>query len=274
MAGNEALQPIETFGRLAGFRPLLRRELRKWWQTHSLRLRSGQTWWVQALLWLVIANGFLAVVLFVIPRLPIPDGQAAMPGEPLINGLQAFFQVGGMALSIGVIILAQDEIIGEKQSGTAEWLLSKPVARPAFLLAKLAAHGVAILFIMLGLQGAVAYALLSTVGQVDVPRFLAGLGALGLHLLFYLTLALLAGVVAKSRGPVLAITFGSLLGGQVLAVLKPLVLVTPWKLLDVGAAIAVGAPLSPELAGPIVATAAWCVLFVAAMIWQFERLEF
>lgn len=274
MAGNEALQPIETFGRLAGFGPLLRRELHKWWQTHSLRLPSGQVWWVQALLWLLIVNGFLAIVLFVIPRLPVPEGQAAMPGEPLVNGLQAFFQVGGMALSIGVIILAQDEIIGEKQSGTAEWLLSKPVARPAFLLSKVAAHGIAILFIMLGLQGVVAYAQLSAVGQVGVPRFLAALGVLGLHLLFYLTLALLVGVVAKSRGPVLAVTFGSLLGGQILAVLEPLVLFTPWKLLDVGAAVAVGAPLLPELIGPIVATAIWCLLFVAIMLWQFERLEF
>ena len=229
---------------------------------------------MQALLWLAIVNGFLAVVLFVIPRLTVAEGQAAMPGEPLINGLQGFFQVGGMALTIGVIILAQDEIIGEKQSGTAEWLLSKPVARPAFLLAKLAAHGVAILVIMLGLQGVVAYALLSTMGPVDLPRYLAGLGVLGLHLLFYLTLALLAGVVAKSRGLVLAVTFGSLLGGQILAALQPLVLLTPWKLLDVSAAIAVGAPLLPELVSPIVATAIWCVLFVAAMLWQFERLEF
>jgi hypothetical protein len=48
----------------------------------------------------------------------------------------------------------------------------------------------------------------------------------------------------------------------------------PWLLPDVASAIALGAPPLPELVSPIVATAVWRLLFIGAMLWRFEGLEF
>jgi ABC-2 type transport system permease protein len=45
-------------------------------------------------------------------------------------GRQIFFGLGILALSLGAIVLLQDSIIEEKNNGTAEWVLSKPVSRP------------------------------------------------------------------------------------------------------------------------------------------------
>ena len=61
-----------------------------------------------------------------------------------------FFSLGGgLVIAIGVIILSQDLIIDEKQTGLAEWLLSKPVQRKAYVLAKLCASLVAVLMLLI-----------------------------------------------------------------------------------------------------------------------------
>jgi len=62
-----------------------------------------------------------------------------------------------MALPIVAIIIAQDAIIGERQSGTAAWVLSKPVSRPAFILSKLVAGAIGLLVTGIVIQGVVAY---------------------------------------------------------------------------------------------------------------------
>ena len=53
----------------------------------------------------------------------------------------------------GVIILAQDEIIQEKQSGTAAWIISKPAARSAFILTKLLSNLIGALVFIVALPG-------------------------------------------------------------------------------------------------------------------------
>ena len=75
--------------------------------------------------------------------------------------MTVFFAVAGMALPIGAIIMGQEEVLDEKQSGTAAWILSKPVSRVAFILAKVTANAIGILIIMVLLEGALAYRLIS-----------------------------------------------------------------------------------------------------------------
>ena len=120
----------------AGFRPLFVKENRKWWGTSR--------WWVQLLLWVIVLNGLLATILFVLPTLTTPEGEPVMPDSPIDGGIQIFFGIGALALAIAVPVLMQDEIISEKQSGTADWILSKPVARSAFILSKAAAHSTSV----------------------------------------------------------------------------------------------------------------------------------
>ncbi len=60
------------------------------------------------------------------------------------DGRGVLFEFGAVALAIGVIVLTQDAILGEKQNGLTEWLLSQPVTRAAYLLAKLVANSQAV----------------------------------------------------------------------------------------------------------------------------------
>lgn len=82
---------------------------------------------VQALIWLLVVNGMLAMVLF------------SAPGEARSEGFIIFSIFTGMCASLGAIIFTQGRIVGEKQSGTAAWMLSKPASHVALLLSKLLA---------------------------------------------------------------------------------------------------------------------------------------
>jgi hypothetical protein len=90
----------------------------------------------------------------------------------------------------------------------------------------------------------------------------------------------------NGRGPVLGISLALAWAGPMPFISAPiqryapwLYDVMPWKLLidfennrQLAAYLANGQPL-PTVT-PIIATAAWCVLFVAVAIWRFRREEF
>jgi len=59
--------------------------------------------------------------------------------------LTVFLKIAGIATAIGVAVLAQDALIAEKHSGTAAWVLSKPVSLSAFILSKVIANAAGIL---------------------------------------------------------------------------------------------------------------------------------
>ena len=123
MASNNEFQAVGNQGQLQGFGNLMHKENRLWWRTSR--------WWVQTLIWIAIGNGILFMVIGVAPKMENPPGQNsnAQSGEsqqPLdILGLTVFLKIAGIATAIGVAVLAQDTLIGEKQSGTAAWVLSK-----------------------------------------------------------------------------------------------------------------------------------------------------
>jgi ABC-2 type transport system permease protein len=197
--------------------------------------------------------------------------------NPVTEGAIGFFGLGGLALSIGIIILTQNEIIGEKQSGTAEWVLSKPVSRSAFLLSKLVANAVAVLVIMIVLQGTVAYGLLSAFdpGAVALPDFLTATGMLALHVFFYLGLTLMMGVIAEDRETVLGVSLGTLLVGMLARdFIGRLALFTPWLLSDLAGTVAVGEPLTAEMWLSSLSTVVWSLIFIAVAVWRFEKHEF
>ncbi len=193
MASNSEFQLIGNQGRLQGFANLLRKENRLWWRTSR--------WWVQTLIWLAIANGILFMVIGIAPKMENPPGQdaktqaAQASGQPeqaqeslAILGLTVFLKMAGIAIAIGVVVLAQDTLIGEKQSGTAAWVLSKPASRSAFILSKVISHSFGILITMAVVQGGIAYLILFLVTGKAFP-VLPYAGAIGM---LFLSLAVLA----------------------------------------------------------------------------------
>ena len=271
MSANLTIESVGLTRRAggSGFGPLLGKELRTWW--------GGRRWLFQAVLWQVVINGLLLMVLFVLPSVAPSD--AGMAEDPVANGLQGFFSIGSLALAIGMIMLAGDALAAEIQSGTAEWLLTKPIARHAFVLAKLAAHALGMLAVLIVLPGIVAFGLLSAAGQVNAAGYVAGLGVLALHTFFYLALVLMLGTLTRNRMAVIAIALAAALGGQMLFSLAAMLpvgavaLLTPWPLAQVATALAGGLAPPAELWLPVIATAAWSAVFIAVALWRFERLE-
>ncbi len=113
MASVSVLQAVEESGWRRGFANLLRKENGEWWHTRR--------WWLQSLIWLPIVNGILAVGLWVVPVI-----DPAEAGDTLEN-LGIFIQVMTQFPIFGVIVITQGAVIGEKQSGTAAWIMSAPV---------------------------------------------------------------------------------------------------------------------------------------------------
>ena len=276
MDTNLKLEHVSEWSAVRGFSNLLWKENRAWWGT-----RRGL---VNAILWPVLLGGLVAVMLFVLPGVadPANDPNVAAAGGPLPFALQmgrtVFFELGTLAVALGVIVLLQDSIVEEKQSGVAEWLLAKPVARRSYVLAKLVASSLAVLLLLVALPALVSYLLLSMHEGKIFPwlPFLGGLGIMTLHTFFYLTLTLMLGTIFNNRAPILGIALGSILGGTLLGgLIQPLLYVTPWMLGKFASLVAGNEPVPLGLLwAPLSATAVWSAIFLLVALVKFERSEY
>jgi ABC-2 type transport system permease protein len=262
--GNSVFELRQGAGWSRGLDNLLAAELGRWFRTCK--------WWVQILIWAALIN---LLLLLVVLGEEITD--AAAPAT-------LFSVFLGLFATVGVCILMQGVIVGEKQSGTAAWVLSKPVSRPAFVLAKLMANTVGIALTILLAQGLIAYLIIFFATGTALPPlgFLGGLGVQLVHLFFYITLTLMLGAAFGRRGPVVAIPLVFLFAQELLIDRFPtLVNVLPYVLAlppddseYPSLAIALMTGSMPFSHLPLVATLGASLLFVALAVWIFERLEF
>ena len=276
MSANLELQKVNEWEGLCGFSNLLKKENGTWWGTRR--------WWINALVWTVLLCGLVTIMLFVSGEevSNASEAEIAQAGGviayTLFLGLNVFFEFGVPVLAIGTIILTQDLIIGEKQNGVAEWLLSKPVARRSYILAKAAANALGVIVLLIGLPSIGAYGLLSYFKGAPFPLtpYLSGIGIMTIHTLFYLTFTLMLGTFFNSRGPILGIALGSVLGGGMLgSLIKPLLYIMPWMLPKVALLAAAGEVIPAEVGiAPLVATALWSVVFMFVAFVKFEKKEY
>lgn len=258
------LQPITGGGRLRGLGNMLANELRRWWRTRR--------WLVHALLWVILLNGIILMA-------GLAAGIEDAAEGPILNQLiDAFLQVGVIATGIGIVTTAQGAIVGERQRGTAAWVLSKPASRGAFVLARLIAYAVSFGGLALLLPAAIFYgeARFITGQSPALAGLLAGLGVVGIHLLFYLGLTLMLGTFFSSRGPIAGIGVGLVVAGFVAPMLlpQPVLLATPWSLRMLAPGLAQGGDLPAVWPIPLIACALWAATFVAVALWRFGREEF
>ena len=100
--------------------------------------------------------------------------------------------------------------------------------------------------------------------------------------MFYFLLALMFSAASNSRGAAIGIPMAVLLGYQFIVGVAPWTLeIMPWGLTNAGSSsgpgnsVAVAMALGQSFSAlPIIATLAWCVLFVVVAVWKFNRDEF
>ena len=263
MTNANSLQLVNEGTWFSGFTNMWHKESKRWWGS-----RFG-LW--QIAIWFFIINGINSMIL-------IAEPSAAVA---------ALIPLASMFSLIGAVILAQGAIIGEKQLGTAAWVLSAPVSRNAFLISKWLTLILGCLATMIVLPYAIAYLEFSLVPDIIVPvtSFLTATGISALHLAFYLCLTLMLGTLFNSRGPVMGIPLAVFFGGMILigatvtvdgvtrSLLPPWLLnLTPWPLTDT--AVALVQTQSMVSLVPIIATAWWSIIFVLLALWRFQREEF
>jgi ABC-2 type transport system permease protein len=261
LAAREGLISVRESARLGGFGNMLRKELGQWWGT--------RTWWVQTLIWILILNGVSTIIALT---------EAGTPAEMLQGILSAFIPMSLLVVSIGTVIMAQGAIVGEKQLGTAAWVMSKPASRAGFVLAKMIAYTIGI-WITATIIPSVLFLITMRIlvpAPLALMPFLTGVALAALGQLFYLALTLMLGTFFNSRGPIAAIGIGFMLAGSMLRELIPvqILVATPWPLPDVAAGLALGSSLPSIWPIPILATSVWIVVMTGVALWRFEREEF
>jgi ABC-2 type transport system permease protein len=265
LAARQGLRPVRERRRLGGFGNMLRKELGQWWGT--------RTWLIQLVIWLVILNGISTIVTVEALR-----SSESGPAGALPEILSTFFGVGIFALAIGTATTAQSAIVGEKQSGTAAWVLSKPASRSAFVLAKAVGYAVNLGVAAVLIPSVIFFLELRLLFSLPVglAGFAAGVGLVWLSQLFYLMLALMLGTLFNGRGPIIAIPITVLMIGFAFQGLipMPIMLVSPWPLEQIASGLATGTPLPAEWPMPVIATTVYSVGMLAVALIRFAREEF
>lgn len=268
MAARQGLQTRTGNGRLAGFGNLVNKELGEWFGTRR--------WIWQTIIWLILINGFIAFILYLLPTIDPAEMEGADMQPLNIMALSMFYSFATVAGSIGMIILVQDEIIQEKQSGTAAWILSKPVARPAFILSKWLSNIIGGLIFIVALPGVVSVAEIALAGQPGTPvlPFLAGTAVVALTLIFYISLVIMLGVLFEQRGPVLGAAFGIMFGGMIIATIFPQInYILPLSMDQFALSLSQGQALPAMAVSQLVMTAAWSIIFLVVALRRFQRIE-
>lgn len=261
LAARQGLIPLTERAWLGGFANMFRKELGQWWGT--------RTWRVQTLIWVLILNGISTIV---------AQTEAMTPNELLQEVVQTFLPMSIVAVAIGTVIAAQGIIVGEKQMGTAAWVMSKPASRSAFILAKILAHTIGFWTTALLIPSIIFFMTMRALIPVPLalPSFFAGVALAALSQLFYLTLTIMLGTFYNTRGPIAGIGIGFIMAGALLKSFVPMqvLIATPWPLADIAAGLALGTSLPSIWPIPVAVTALCIVVMSALALWRFGREEF
>jgi ABC-2 type transport system permease protein len=252
------LETVTNRGILSGLGNLVGMEIGRWIHTHR--------WLTNSVIYLSTFQFFILSVLLSGPYKLYPQ-----EGIGLLIGLVPMF------VPIGVVVLLQNEVIKERELGTMAWVLTSPVDRSTFIVAKYLVNILWTLALTVVIEWASCWFLFPVLSQSlpSLEVYLASMGVNMLYALFFITLTIMLGCFLKSRGPVIGIPLITLIAqywfeGELVS--RGLV-----KLLPISLNYVIEAWLSYKQADfliPVAAVSAWCVIFVAASIWRIRREQF
>ncbi|NHI84016.1 MAG: hypothetical protein EAX81_06920 [Candidatus Thorarchaeota archaeon] len=247
MIAKDSFEPTTERGWRMGFTVLMKKELKAWF--------GSPFWWQQGLLWSLILGMFGSV------GISDPD-----------TGLAIFYMMATIFPSIATIIISHETILEEKRSGSAAWVLSKPVSREAFIIPKFLGLSLGVSFSMVLFPGLAVY--LETLLLGLPPNFLIYLLSLvpmALWQMFLVFLTLCAGTFFDDPGPVMAVPFLFIFIGINLGQHPDLGQFGPWGLLQVSLSL-VGEDIYSIT--PVVTSLLVLAVLMLLAIWRFRRHEF
>ena len=264
MPGNDAFELLSEVGWSRGLNTLLRSGLGRWFKT--------KMWWTHCLIW----GGLIGLLLAAIAFNPQPP-----PTEDL---LMLFTVFAGLFPAVGVVIIMQDALVGEKREGTAAWVLSKPLTRPAFVLSKIIANSTGILVTMVIVPCIIAYAIITIArrSSINPLGFLETMVVIFISHFFFLALTLMLGTFFDSRGPVIGIPLGILfLQQNLIGFIPALGYFLPWNLLipsgnatPLVLSLMRNIPVDSDQMITLAIIVVESIIFIFLGLWRFNREEF
>lgn len=241
------------------FSNLIDREASAFWRTRA--------WW-----WLALANVLLVNGLTGLATLGLARSGALARGDLASDELAQLFFVFHLIFAAGsAIVTAQSAVLGDEQDGSAAWILSKPVSRSTYLLAK--ALNLAVNAVVVGVlvPVAVIVPLWLWLGFApSVATLVSIVGGLALLVTFFSTLTLMLGTLLPSRAAVVGTALVVLVAMIQLGQIFPHALpggipFTLATLLRDGQGVS---------ATPFVVTLALIAACLGVAVWRFRRTEF
>ncbi len=267
MSADTVFDLVDERGWRRGLGNLMKGQFSGWFQSSK--------WWRHALIWLAAVN---LILLFATIGM---SGEAE--NEAGDSPLMLYGVFGGMFVAIGVMIIMQAVIVGEKKSGTAAWVMSKPVTRTSFLVSRLIGSTLGILVTAVLLPGLIAYITLSvfgTEGWLSPLNFLAGVAVLAVSAFFWLTLTLMSGTFFDSVAGVIAVPMVTFFAMWFLPMyITPLIHVSQVILFvgpgdDLSVSLSLFNGEAPFSWIPLISSILFSIVFIAVAIWRFNRQEF
>jgi ABC-2 type transport system permease protein len=270
-SASSQFQLVKEKGWRRGLGNLLQGEYSAWFKSSR--------WWKHIILWFSIINVMMVIMILASAEAAKSELQE---GPPVLFMYGIF---GGMFVAFGVMIIMQRVILSEKHSGTAAWVLSKPVTRTAFVVSRLVVNSVAILLTSVIVPGVMLYitlGLFSDIGWLSPFGFIAALLMVSLHTFYWLALVLMMGTLVESSGVVIgvpmALFFFFWMGtgmAPALIYISPLLLTfspAPEQMNALSVSFMTGEPVFSWL--PLISTIVFCFIFIAVAIRRFNRQEF
>lgn len=252
---------------MIGLGPLLRKELLEQWRTRRML--------VVAIVFTAFGIGspFLArYTPELVKALAGDQFQIVIPPPTARDAVDQFLKNVGQAGVLTAILLAMGSVAVEKERGTAALLLTKPVSRAAFLLAKLLAIGSTLLVgLLLAAIGGYAYTAI-LFEALPPAGWSAMAGLLLLALVAYASLTFLGSALSRSSLAAAAIGIGAMIVLALVSALPGIGPFTPGGLNGPGMAMALGKDPGAVI-GPVLVNLAGLLAVYGAAWLAFRRQE-
>jgi len=250
-----------------GLGTMLRKELLEQWRTRRLV--------VVAIVFGAIGIGSPLLARYtpeLVKALAGDQFQIVLPPPTAAEAVDQFLKNVGQAGVLTAILLAMGSVAVEKERGTAALLLTKPVSRAAFLLAKLLTIGSTLLIgLLVAAIGGYAYTAI-LFEALPAAGWSAMAGLLLLALIGYASLTFVGSAVSRSSLAAAAIGIGAMIVLAVVSALPGIGPFTPGGLNVPGAAMALGKDPG-AIIGPVLVNLIG-VSFVFGVAWlAFRRQE-